>query len=919
MSLSVRFPFTDELMHYGTPRHSGRYPYGSGDDPYQHGGKGLLGRANAMKAEGKSETEIAKTLNMSTGELRALRSSAKDAIAADQYRQWSAWREKGMSISAIAERSGAPWSTVKRRLETGQTERVSKINSAMDMLKDAVEEKKYVDVGPGTGERLDLNASRLNTAVSRLCDTGKYSKVVVPVKQVGTGKTTNVSVLVKNTGLSKKEQWADVMNAAKNLKVRLVDGYQVSEGRTVRNLEPPVSIDSKRVKVNYAEDGGTDKDGVIELRRNVPDLSLGSANYAQVRIAVDGTHYLKGMAMYSDDMPKGVDVIFNTNKHKGVPKCGPDGNTVLKLMKDDPDNPFGATIKPSEQLVKAQRYYTGKDGKQHQSAINIVNEEGDWERWSKSLSGQFLSKQSPKLVAKQLNLTLADKKAEFQEIQSVTNPTVKKVLLDKFAESCDYDAVHLKAAALPRQSSHVILPAPNLKPNEIHATNYRQGEQVVLVRYPHGGKFEIPQLRVNNNNKSVAKILGNAPDAVGIHPKVAGILSGADFDGDTVLVIPVNSRVKIERQRPLEGLKDFEPKEKYKGYEGMKVMGKRQTQTEMGKISNLITDMTIKGADEDELARAVRHSMVVIDARKHKLDYQASYRDNNINQLKAKYQANENGKVGGASTLLSRAKSRQDVPERKDYVKINPKTGEKIYSYTNATKRRKINGKWVQTDEPKMERSTKMAETSDARTLMSREKAPVERLYANYANSLKAMGNQARRLSVTTSEQKRSATARTAYANEVASLESKHKDILRRRPLERQAQMIANNTIASVLNDHPEYKDDGDRMKKVRHQALSGARYRVSGTAKKPEFKITDREWEAIQAGAVSPTALRSMMQSADIDSIREKATPRPKRGISNAKATRIKAMMASGNYTQSEVADLMGVSVSSVRAAISE
>lgn len=26
---------TDELEHYGTPRHSGRYPWGSGENPYQ--------------------------------------------------------------------------------------------------------------------------------------------------------------------------------------------------------------------------------------------------------------------------------------------------------------------------------------------------------------------------------------------------------------------------------------------------------------------------------------------------------------------------------------------------------------------------------------------------------------------------------------------------------------------------------------------------------------------------------------------------------------------------------------------------------------------------------------------------------------------------------------------------------------------
>ena len=28
----------DILMHYGTPRHSGRYPWGSGENPYQRNG-----------------------------------------------------------------------------------------------------------------------------------------------------------------------------------------------------------------------------------------------------------------------------------------------------------------------------------------------------------------------------------------------------------------------------------------------------------------------------------------------------------------------------------------------------------------------------------------------------------------------------------------------------------------------------------------------------------------------------------------------------------------------------------------------------------------------------------------------------------------------------------------------------------------
>ena len=77
----------------------------------------------------------------------------------------------------------------------------------------------------------------------------------------------------------------------------------------------------------------------------------------------------------------------------------------------------------------------------------------------------------------------------------------------------------------------------------------------------------------------------------------------------------------------------------------------KKTDTEMGRISNLITDMTLLGADDHEIARAVKHSMVVIDAEKHKLDYKASEKDNNISALMKKYQ----GKArGGASTIVSR-------------------------------------------------------------------------------------------------------------------------------------------------------------------------------------------------------------------------------------------------------------------------
>ena len=132
------------------------------------------------------------------------------------------------------------------------------------------------------------------------------------------------------------------------------------DGETFDKFVYPKSMDSSRLKIRYAEDGGIQKDGVIEIRRGVDDLSLGDSHYAQVRILVDGNRYLKGMAVYSDDLPDGVDVMFNTNKKKGTPT-----SDVLKKVKDDPDNPFGSLIKAG-----GQSYYIDADGKRQLSLIN---------------------------------------------------------------------------------------------------------------------------------------------------------------------------------------------------------------------------------------------------------------------------------------------------------------------------------------------------------------------------------------------------------------------------------------------------------------------------------------------------------------------------------------------------------------------
>lgn len=901
-------PIAEEmLMHYGMPRRSGRYPWGSGDNPYQHSGD-FLSRVEELKKQGLSETDIAKSMGLTTTQYRTQKSLAKDERRALDVARARSLREDGKSLNEIAAIMGfSNDSSVRSLLNENSEARMNQAKKTAEFLKKQIEEKGMIDVGTGVERELGISKEKLNQALYILEQEG-YPVYGGGVPQVtNPGKQTNIKVICP-PGTEHREIY-NFENVHSLSDYVSHDGGETYDPKYVY----PKSMDSSRIQIRYAEDGGTQKDGVVEIRRGVDDLSLGESHYAQVRILVDGTHYIKGMAIYSDDLPDGVDVVFNTNKKTGTPMLGPKNDTVLKPIGKDPDNPFGSLIKdgivdPDDPTSKkgGQSYYYDKDGKKQLSLINKRAEEGDWGEWSDHLPSQFLSKQSMTLIKKQLGLATADKKAEFDEICSLTNPTVKKALLKSFADDCDSAAVHLQAAALPRQKYQVILPITSMKDNEVYAPNYRNGEQVALIRFPHGGTFEIPVLTVNNKQADAKRILGNAMDAVGINSKVAERLSGADFDGDTVMVIPTGGKVKITSTRALEGLEGFDPKLEYGGKPEGSFKPMRNTQTEMGKISNLITDMTLRGAVPEELARAVRHSMVVIDAEKHHLDYKQSEIDNGIASLKKKYQGSydEDGRYHErAATLISRAKSETSVLKRKGSPIINPETGEQTYKevyeeYTDKNGRTRV----------RTQASTKMAETKDAFTLVSDADTPQERAYATYANEMKSLANRARKEMLSTGKIAYSASAKETYQEEVDHLMAQLNVALRNAPRERQAQVIANATVAAKKQENPDMTRS--EIKKASQQALTAARTTVG--ASRETISISDREWEAIQAGAISENRLTQIINNVDIDTLRQRATPRSTTVLSTAKVNKITSMSASG-YSTAEIAEALGVSTSTV------
>lgn len=888
------FDADDYLEHFGTPRHSGRYPYGSGGDNDHFvlpRSATFLDQVEAMrKKDGLSEKEIAVGLGLkSTGELRAKKTQAKAEVKLAQIAYAQKLKDKGVSDNVASEKMGLPESTYRTLLKPGAEDRAKALTATSEMLKKLVDEKEYLDVGAGVEGSLGISKEKLTASLAILKDQG-YSVHQVNSQQVGTGFDTRYKVLVK-PGVTQKDAW---MNRGKIQQIR---EFSEDGGHTYGKPLNPIKIDPKRVKVVYGPEGGADKDGVLYVRRGVEDVSLGKARYAQVRVAVGNDHYIKGMAMYHDDMPKGVDIMFHTNKSDTGNKM----DALKKINHDDPSLPF-------EAIVRQIGHNIGTPKEKVTSSMNIVNEEGQWINWSKNVSPQVLSKQNPSVARDQLDATFKHRKQEFDEIMSLTNPTVKKKLLEDFSEGVDAAAVHLKAARLPRQNWHVILPITTISPHEVYAPNYENGERVALIRYPHGGKFEIPDLVVNNRHRDSRRALADAPDAIGIHPKVAERMSGADFDGDTVLVIP-NSKGRIKSEPALAALKGFDPKTLYRLDESTPKLKPQREQQLMGDVSNLITDMTLKGASNDKLARAVKHSMVVIDARKHHLDYKRSALDNGIKALKEEYQG---GARRGASTLISRQGSEAHLPERKARLHANggpidPKTGRKMHEPTNKTRVDKFGNRVLKT-----RGYNKLADATDAHSLSSGTR--MESIYAEHSNRLKDLANQARLQSLKTKAITRSPSAAKVYAEQVATLKGKLADSKANAPLERQAQIFANNEVRAKRQARPDLDDK--QLKKIKYQALEAARARTG--AHKTRVKISKEEWDAIQHGAISNSMLTEILRDADMDVVRAHATPRTQLKMTASKTTKAIGLLAQG-YDRGEVAAMLGVSLTTLDAATNE
>ena len=188
----------DILMHYGMPRRSGRYPWGSGEDPYQHSGD-FLSRIEELKKTGWTETpeNIKKEFGLTTTQYRTEKANAKDERRMLDVARAKSLKEDGLGATEIGRIMGKNESTIRSLLNESSEIKMKKARETADFIKEQIEKKGMIDVTSGVERELGVSKEKLNQALKLLEEEGyPIYKGGIP-QATNPGQQTNQRVICK--------------------------------------------------------------------------------------------------------------------------------------------------------------------------------------------------------------------------------------------------------------------------------------------------------------------------------------------------------------------------------------------------------------------------------------------------------------------------------------------------------------------------------------------------------------------------------------------------------------------------------------------------------------------------------------------------------------------------------------------------
>ena len=227
-----------------------------------------------IREEGRTETQIANELGLTTTQLRNAITYARKEEREYNREQVAGMKEAGLSNVEIGQRLGISEGTVRNYISDNKSSKATseqQLDNIEKALSDSLKQTGHLDVGVGVERQLGVSRTKFNAVVNQMVENGDLYIHNIQIQRLNDPtKYTIVKVL------STEPDYLKVLKDSTNIgNLEYFSDDKALE--SAKRFETPQMVDLNRIKIRYQEDGGADLDGLIEIRKGTEDLDLGNS------------------------------------------------------------------------------------------------------------------------------------------------------------------------------------------------------------------------------------------------------------------------------------------------------------------------------------------------------------------------------------------------------------------------------------------------------------------------------------------------------------------------------------------------------------------------------------------------------------------------------------------------------------------